>query len=159
MIKDPWNFSATKNGVLCESCTWPSPDGKYLLKYNNVKEIINNYPLTGSCYLHLNGEKALLHIDAGGPPLWSSDSKFFALPIWLYNEQGYVQRIGFGSIDNLTFKISTEHFKVMQLVAVNDEAVEIIEDPAFKNEIRNLKIDNFDFYETVHLSKLVEVFQ
>ncbi len=153
MMKDPWNFTEKKNGVLCENCKWPSPDDKYSLKYTNVKEIINNYPLTGNCFLQMDDEDVLLHIDAGGPPVWSHDSKFFALPVWLYNEEGYVQRIGFGSIRDLSFKISTDYFKVMQLIKVTKDTIEIVENPAIKDEKRKLKTDQLDFYETVHLSK------
>ncbi len=159
MMKDPWNFSESQNGTLHEISKWPSPNDIYSLKYENVKEIIDNYPLTGNCYFQYEEEKVLLHIDAGGPPVWSEDNKFFALTIWLYNEEGYVQRIGLGSIDDMTFKISTDYFNIMQLVGVNEQIIEIVENPTINEKNRRLKINELDFYETIHLFNLVEVLQ
>ena len=159
MIKDPWNFSEVKDGDLCEDCRWLSPNKKFTLKYSNVKEILNNYPLTGNCYFKSEEEEVLLHIDAGGPPVWSQDSKYFAVPVWLYNEQGYVQRIGFGSIEDMTFKISTNFFKVMQLVSVDAESIKIIENPAKEKLEKPLKTDELDFYETIHLPDFIETLQ
>ncbi|MDF1546892.1 MAG: hypothetical protein P1P88_03670 [Bacteroidales bacterium] len=155
MTKTPWNFSKMNYDGSCVDCTWPSPDKLFTIKYSDVKEIVTNYPLTARSVLMHQNEEILLHIDAGGPPVWSADSKFFALPIWLYNEHGYVQRIGIGCIEEMNFKISTEYFKVMQLLSIDGDTVKLIESPNLKAKERILKINELDFYETVHLKETV----
>jgi len=155
MTKTPWNFSKMNDDGSCIDCAWPSPDKQFTIKYSDVKEIINNYPLTGRSVLVSQNDEILLHIDAGGPPVWSEDSKFFALPIWLYNEHGYVQRLGVGCIDDMNFKVSTEYYSVMQLLSIDNESIKLIESPNTQAKERVVKIKELDFYETVHLKETV----
>jgi len=159
MKNDPWSFSEVHDDDLCEDSYWPSPNKDYTLMYSSVKQIFTRYSLTESCHLKNESEEVLLHINAGGPPVWSKDDRFFAIPIWLYNDEDYVQRIGIGSVENMSFQISTEYFKMMRLSSVDEKIIKISELPGKERNELKLKIKELDFYEKIHLPNFLGVLQ
>jgi hypothetical protein len=98
---NPWNFGDVS-----------APDGIKQVIVTNVGEVGMGAPSSATAH-YCNGEVDHVISDkAGGPCVWSTDSRYIALPIWtpLHN-----QVIGIFDTLSLKLKISNDRFNVLHL--------------------------------------------
>jgi hypothetical protein len=62
-----------------------SPDGKYMMEFDDAGEIGMSGPwsATGTLINIATDSRKLISKDCGGPAVWSADSRFVALPLFV----------------------------------------------------------------------------
>lgn len=97
----PWDFGDV-----------PSPDRMKHVIITNAGEVGMGAPYSATAHYQYGDTKHLISNKAGGPCIWSSDSRFIALPIWtpLHN-----QALGIFDTLSLTLKTCIERFNVLHL--------------------------------------------
>ncbi|MFT2011608.1 hypothetical protein ACMA1I_23285 [Pontibacter sp. 13R65] len=114
-----------------------SPDGSKKLEYYNLTEFAMSSPLMGECFLVNGAKKITIDEKCTGPPVWSSDSRYVAVPVWRFRlPKGNPQKVLVYDTELDISFISEERFNVLTLLEVdgqrvvgsntpNDEIVEI----------------------------------
>jgi hypothetical protein len=80
-------------------------------------------PLSGRCLLTFLKTKTqhMISDDAGGPAVWSADSHFVALPIWLPSMS---QKLAVFEISTLTLKLSPLDYGLLHIKKFENNKIE-----------------------------------
>lgn len=142
---DPWTFDIAEG--------FNAPNSHFKLNYLAIHEITQGSPLVGECYLWKNSEKILISKTCSGPPVWSSDSKYFVVPVWkkLFL-QGMIQKIALVDVEKETIKCSKSNYDVVHLIKLENNRLELIDNPAYHPKSLNIQIDNIEFEKEERLN-------
>jgi hypothetical protein len=113
--------------------SWKSPDGNFRLIYTDLYHNEDSSLLAGKCYLESVGIKSYLGETFSGPPVWSDDSMYIAIPRWITSFQpGYLQKLYIMNV--LTRKIwqSMEEFRVLNLISFNGQVIYGTDSPNYR---------------------------
>jgi hypothetical protein len=129
--------------------SWKSPDGNKRLIYTDIYNVENSALLAGKCYLEYEENKIYLGETFSGPPIWSDDSVYIAIPRWVTSFQpGYLQKLFV--INVMTRKIwqSIEEFRVLNLTSFNSKVIFGTDSPNYRPKqiekcVEDMIFDNF----------------
>ncbi len=120
-IGTPWDFANE----------YTSPNGKLSLEYGHVGEIAMGAPLSGECFLKMNGEKLKLNGVFGGPIIWSKNSEKAAIPYWTQNRY---QKLAIIDTTKMKILISEKVFRVIELSKIKNGFVYGLDSPIYRTE-------------------------
>lgn len=140
-IDTPWDF---RNEYL-------SPNGQNSLEFGYVGEVAMGAPLSGECFLNINGDKLKLNGMFGGPIVWSENSKKAALPYW---DRNRLQKLAIIDTSEMKILISKKVFRVIELSKFENGLVYGIDSPIHLTEKIefNVRIEKFSKEIKIKLS-------
>lgn len=118
----PWNFSDKT-----------SPDGKYIIEFTNAGEIGMSGPwsATGSLVNISTGVKKLISKDCGGPAVWSTDSRYVAVPVFVSRTD---QKLAIVHAESGEVRFLPESVMLLSLKSFKDTTIEAIRNKIGKEE-------------------------
>lgn len=125
----PWDFSNE----------YPSPDGQKSLEFGYTGEIAMGAPLSGECWLTINGQKTKLNGMYGGPIVWCENSIIAAIPYWTQNR---FQKLAIVDTNSMKIMISRKDFRVIELSKIENGLVFGIDSPKYRSERIEFDIKN-----------------
>ena len=134
----PWDF-ANK---------YTSPDRLLTLDFGYVGEIAMGAPLSGECFLKIQGKRFKLDGMFGGPIVWNESSKKAAIPYWTRNR---LQKLAIIDINEMKILISKKEFRVIELSKYENELVYGIDSPIHQTEKIEFNV------QTEKYSKKIEI--
>lgn len=120
-IETPWDFRNE----------YHSPNGQKSLEFGYVGEVAMGAPLSGECFLNINGEKLKLNGMFGGPIVWSENSEKAAIPYWTQNR---FQKLVIIDTTRMKIMISKRDFRVIELSEIKNGLVLGIDSPKHRTE-------------------------
>ncbi|MGV6832051.1 MAG: hypothetical protein ACWA5P_10900 [bacterium] len=121
ILGTPWDF---KN-------EYPAPNGLILLEFGDLGEVAMGAPLSGECFLNINGAKRKLDGLFGGPIVWSENSEIAAIPYWTKNR---AQKLVIIDTKRMRMMISKKNFRVIELSEIKNGLVLGIDSPIYRTE-------------------------
>ena len=107
----------------------PSPDGQQIAHFTESMEIAMGAPL--SSRLSINGT----NIEGQFSPscVWSSNSKFLALPKWIWGGDYHrQQQLSIYSVEQQVLHVATQRYGVLQLNSFKTGLVKGVNSPAYQ---------------------------
>ena len=122
-----------------------APTGKYRIVYDNLAAPKAGQGLGGECALHMDDKVIPLGKHFAGPPVWSHDSKFVAIPQWITNWYGkrVRQRVVVIDIEGKEIGTNSFEYRLLHLKEFNQNIV-IGMDNALENP-KYTRIDTVGF--------------
>lgn len=115
----------------------PSSDGQQIARFTESMEIAMGAPLASS--LSINGT----NIEGKFLPscVWSSDSKFLALPKWIWGGEHHKrQQLSVYSVEQQVLHVATQRYGVLQLNSFEAGLVKGVNSPAYQPEAFEFEI-------------------
>lgn len=133
---DPWIFSNR------DECLH-APNGSARLLYEGLKSLAAGAPLSGKCNLLSTNSKILLGNEFGGPPAWSANSSYVAIPRWISSfGSNNLQKIYVLCIGDFTIAETFEEFRVVHLLDFSGSMIRGIDSPNYRTN--NIEINIWD---------------
>jgi hypothetical protein len=117
---DPWRFTNDDPSL-------KSKDGKQLIEYQGLDQLLPGLPLKGIAFLVQENKKYFISYNCGGPVTWSDDSSLIALPKWVVTATGNQQRLIIIDTKTLTAKVTSYIYNVIQIKKIDKDTVSFIE--------------------------------
>ena len=143
-----WDFpNNNSNGLKDEN--------KAVLEYSNINEIAMGAPIGGICKLTTSQlNKILIDKWCGGPAIWNQDGLKVAIPIWNNSLfKGTFQRIGIVDLEKQTLIRYKKKFKVLDLIAFNNNLIKGIDSPINKMKAFEFDLNKEPIESTISLKK------
>jgi hypothetical protein len=126
--QNPWTFSNNDRAL-------SSPDMTKRIEYGELKEIAIGSPLVGQCFLIDAGIKYELANFCAGPPIWETEGKLVAIPIWARKLfTGTVQQIIIVDTIKRTRTLYRNTFRVLDLHSFTKNIVYGYDSPIYKTK-------------------------
>ena len=134
----PWDFANE----------YTSPNGKLILEFGYVGEIAMGAPLSGECFLKINGEKNKLNGMFGGPIVWSENSEKAAIPYWT---QKRFQKLAIIDTNRMKILISKRDFKVIELSKFENGFVYGIDSPIYRTKVIEYDVETEKYSDEIDI--------
>lgn len=138
-MNNPWDFNTFSNSP--NKASWIEYDEKSLTEFSMGS------PLSGCCDVKNGTKKIRLKGLFGGPPIWSEDSKYLALPRWTRDHNQCLVLI---ELRTLTIKELDQKFRVLHLSDFKDGIIEGIDSPIYQTEKIRVNVADFEEKKRKH---------
>ncbi|AHM59325.1 hypothetical protein D770_05290 [Flammeovirgaceae bacterium 311] len=130
-MNTPWDFAEKHQ----------SPDGFHTVEYEELNEIAMGGPLSGVCYINDGHSKIKLAGRFGGPPVWSTDNKYVAIPKWIDRND---QRIALLDVYGNNLQESKTKYRFLKLESFENGIIKGIDNPIHKTQKVEVAVGEFE---------------